>query len=389
MDIRLFKTEQLKPHENISQKRFERLLKKIFKEGIFNVPIIVDAKTNVILDGHHRHQVARALGIKEVPCLCVDYAEDPSVTVHPRRKGLDVSKRDVIQHGVAGELYPYKTTRHAFDEELPCCEPQDVPKESPIKSKKMYTATFIRKESIASRTTAFYFKKPEGYEFKAGQYTFLLPGFGEDVPGRYLSIASAPHEKELMFLVRMRNTPFKNLLTSLKEGDEVSMEEAGNSFVLPEEETQDVVCIAGGVGVAPFLSMIQEEKYLHSKRNITLFSSNRTPRTSVYSSHLEELQSTLPSFTYVPVMTRLSTTSKKWKGEVGHITEGQIIRYVKNARQSMFYIAGSQPMVVAVKTLLIGMGIKEDKIKVEHFCGYEGYLCTHCLQRYTRSLIAS
>lgn len=389
MDIHLLKTEQLKPHEKTSQKRFERLLKKIYTEGTFSEPIVVDAKTNVILDGHHRHLVARALGITEVPCLCIDYAVDASVTVYPRRKGVSVSKSEVIKHGVAGELYPYKTTRHAFSESLPCCEPQVVPKESPIKDKKMYTTTFLRKETIASHTTAFYFKKPASYTFKAGQYTFLFPGLGQDVPGRYLSIASAPHEKELKFVVRIRNTHFKNLFVSLKSGDTIRIEEAGNSFVLPQEKTQDVVCIAGGVGVAPFLSMIQEEKFLHSKRGVTLFAFDRAPRTSIYSSLLCELQEILPAFTYVPIMTRLSQTSKMWDGEVGHIREELITKYVKNVDQNIFYISGAQPMAVAVKAFLINLGVTEDKIKVEHFCGYEGYICTHCLQRYTRSLIAS
>ena len=62
---------------------------------------------------------------------------------------------------------------------------------------------------------AFYFEKPNNFEFIAGQYmtvTLLNPPETDDEGKlRCLSIASAPHEKYLMVATRMRDTAFKRV----------------------------------------------------------------------------------------------------------------------------------------------------------------------------------
>ena len=69
-----------------------------------------------------------------------------------------------------------------------------------------------RREEVAEGTAAFYFEKPEGFQFKAGQFLrFSLidpPETDAEGDSRSFSIASAPHEEDLMIATRLRDTAF-------------------------------------------------------------------------------------------------------------------------------------------------------------------------------------
>lgn len=60
---------------------------------------------------------------------------------------------------------------------------------------------------------AFYFEKPSGFEFIAGQHIVMNhinpPETDAEGDTRVLCIASAPYEKDLIFAMRMRDTAFK------------------------------------------------------------------------------------------------------------------------------------------------------------------------------------
>lgn len=82
---------------------------------------------------------------------------------------------------------------------------------------------FIRKQNIGP-FTAFYFTKPEGFDFLAGQYLQLsIPHLADEKgSSRYFTIASAPDEDELMVVTRMSESSFKKRLFALHEGMTVS-----------------------------------------------------------------------------------------------------------------------------------------------------------------------
>ena len=83
-----------------------------------------------------------------------------------------------------------------------------------------YKVNLRANKALCAGTTAFYFEKPKGFEFEAGQFanfTLLTPP-GSDLKGntRALSIASAPYEKNLMVAMRLRSTAFKRTLNSFE-----------------------------------------------------------------------------------------------------------------------------------------------------------------------------
>ncbi|MEW6408223.1 MAG: ParB N-terminal domain-containing protein [Patescibacteria group bacterium] len=114
MKISFVKLDNLKQHEQIEQKHLNELLEKIKKDGIWTHPIVIDEKNNIILDGHHRFNVARKLGLDKIPAYFVNYLQN-NIKVLARRKNINVSKEKIIATVKAKKLFPPKTTRHVFD----------------------------------------------------------------------------------------------------------------------------------------------------------------------------------------------------------------------------------------------------------------------------------
>jgi L-serine kinase (ADP) len=106
--------QKLKPHEAV---HFGTLLKVIFSLLItreIKHPVLIDTKTCVILDGHHRARAAQLLGFQSIACKGYDYLNDSTIQVSQRRKEIPVSKDAVIRMGLSDAVFPQKTTRHIF-----------------------------------------------------------------------------------------------------------------------------------------------------------------------------------------------------------------------------------------------------------------------------------
>lgn len=112
-NIKLIKIDKLVCHEKINKKRLDKLLVRIQKDQKLRKPIVVDEKTLMILDGHHRYSVFKELGYKKIPCLLVNYL-DSGVKLSFRRKYIKdkILKEAVLNMVKNKKLFPYKTTKH-------------------------------------------------------------------------------------------------------------------------------------------------------------------------------------------------------------------------------------------------------------------------------------
>jgi hypothetical protein len=109
-----------KPHEQTRPELLSELLEEIARDGVLKLPVLVERKHHVILDGHHRWEALRRLGCRRIPAYVVDYAsEEISLTTWPGAIVATVTKAEVVAHGVTGDLFPPKTTRHLLKEKLP------------------------------------------------------------------------------------------------------------------------------------------------------------------------------------------------------------------------------------------------------------------------------
>ena len=116
-ETELVEVEKLHGIEANDPDRATDLQEKILAEGVWSVPVIVTKGTYLVLDGQHRMEVAKRLGLKHIPAILVDYND---VKVWTLRKEIKVSQKIVEQKVLKKhEIYPYKTVKHKFGFNIP------------------------------------------------------------------------------------------------------------------------------------------------------------------------------------------------------------------------------------------------------------------------------
>ena len=221
-------------------------------------------------------------------------------------------------------------------------------------------------ETVADGTKQFHFTKPEGFQYRAGQSVDLTLQSG--LMHAY-SLASAPHNSELCIATRMRGSAFKKELDALEPGDGVQIDGPFGSFFLHENAARPAVFLAGGIGVTPFYSMVQDAAHRKLPHKIVMLFSNKRPEDAPFLENLTQLAAEYTNFTFVPTMDALATSKEVWLGEAGRIDQAMVKKYLPEG-QPIFYTAGPPGMVTAMRTLLNSMGVSDDDIRFEEFSGY-------------------
>ncbi len=108
----LLRISELRVHEMTERERVEEIKESILREGRLRRPILVDERTMIVIDGHHRLQALRELGCEFIPAMLVDYMRD-DICVESWRDHCSISKEDVIRAGLTGNPFPPKTSKHS------------------------------------------------------------------------------------------------------------------------------------------------------------------------------------------------------------------------------------------------------------------------------------
>lgn len=107
----------------------------------------------------------------------------------------------------------------------------------------------------------FSISRPEGYRFTAGQFSRLGFHEGGGYIWRAYSVISAEYADTLdYFAVLIDGGPMSARLAQLQTGDTVLLDKTAQGFFLPERfaDGNDLIMLATGSGIAPFLSIVQQ-----------------------------------------------------------------------------------------------------------------------------------
>jgi ferredoxin-NADP reductase len=236
------------------------------------------------------------------------------------------------------------------------------------------TTQLKRREEIAAGTMAFYFAKPDNFQFRAGQaidLTLIDPP-ETDAEGniRTFSIASAPDDSDLMIATRMRDTAFKRVLRSAPLGISVKLDGPSGSLVLHRNSEKPAVFLAGGIGITPFHSIILQAAQDKAPHQIYLFYSNRRPEDAAFLSSLTEAATKNPKFHLIATMTEMDQSHEQWQGETSFINKDMLLRHLHALQGPIYYLAGPPAMVASMRKMAIEAGVDEDDIRTEEFSGY-------------------
>jgi ferredoxin-NADP reductase len=237
-----------------------------------------------------------------------------------------------------------------------------------------YTVKLKDCKEVAEGTMAFFFDKPDGFEFSGGQSIDLTlidpPQTDAEGNTRTFSLASAPHEPDLMVATRMRDTAFKRVLGVVPLGTGVKVEGPFGSMTLPRKATRTAVLLAGGIGITPFRSMLCQTTKANAGHRLFLFYSNRRPEDAAFLAELQELGKQYQNFTLVATMTDLGKSKVVWNGTQGYINKEMLVTAVRDLAGPIYYVAGPPALVAGMRKMLQEAGVDDDDICSEDFSGY-------------------
>lgn len=232
----------------------------------------------------------------------------------------------------------------------------------------------VRREVVAEGTMAFYFSKPSGFPHRAGQSLLMTlidpPETDGEGDARTFTIASAPHEAELMIATRMRDTAFKRVLKTAPVGTTVKIDGPNGEMVLHDDSRHPAVFLAGGIGITPFLAMVRHAAKARLPHRLYLFYSNRRPEDAAFLSELQGMEQLNPNYRLIATMAEPEKSAQRWPGEAGFIRRDMLERHLNDIASPVYYFAGPPAMTTAMRQMLEGMGIGEHAMRYEEFYGY-------------------
>jgi propane monooxygenase reductase subunit len=154
----------------------------------------------------------------------------------------------------------------------------------------------------------------------------------------------------------------------LSAGDELSLTGPYGSFTLKEGHVLPVVCIGGGAGMAPILSLLRHMNQTENVRPVRFYYGARTAADLFYLDEILQLGKGLTDFKFVACL------SESADGEVPDsvtVEEGMVTDIVSRHEASIgkteVYLCGPPPMVDAALAFLDSSSVPKDQVFYDSF----------------------
>ncbi|MFX1588507.1 MAG: flavin reductase family protein [Promethearchaeota archaeon] len=204
--------------------------------------------------------------------------------------------------------------------------------------------------------------------FRAGQYIGLIVEINGVRTSRPYSLVSSPNQLAYYELgIRKKEDGFISpyVFENAKVGDIFEVTEPlGNLYYNSMFHGKDLVYIAGGCGITPFISMLRDISERAIPLNISLIYGCLTEKDILFRDELEDIQKRRLN---IKTKFILSEPEPDWKGECGFITRDKILNEIGSIKDKYFYIVGNRPMYQFIKEEMKELGIPKHRIYYEAF----------------------
>ncbi len=221
----------------------------------------------------------------------------------------------------------------------------------------LLTVTALKEEAKNVKTVRFDLNG-EKINFIPGQFIIMFLE-GAKKPAASYSISCPPNDKYIEITAKLYGD-FSHKLFNLKVGDKIKIRGPFGNFCFDGQFKNDVVMIAGGIGICPFKSMIYNAINKGIKNNITLLYSCRTLDDIAYYNELKNIKSK-----NIKVVFTLTREKRDGNYEHGRVDINMIKKYVKDINDSVFYVCGLKKMIDDTTNMLKDLGVRKENIKTE------------------------
>jgi ferredoxin-NADP reductase len=207
--------------------------------------------------------------------------------------------------------------------------------------------------------------------FKSGQYVNVFVTVDGTRTSRPFSIASpATRRDALTILVRRQAGGFvsPHLVDHAAVGDALEISgPAGDFFHHPLRDRPDLLLVAGGSGLAPFLGILEELAARSSPVRAVLLLGSRTEADILLREHLARLEAERPC--HLQVVHVLSEPEPGWTGDRGFIDGACVLRHVPAERVAGMsaFVCGPAPLLALARAELPRIGVAAHRIRTEAY----------------------
>ncbi len=231
-----------------------------------------------------------------------------------------------------------------------------------VMSEDCKTFTLVPNEAKGTKSLAY---------FGAGKYLTVFEKINGMPITRAYSISSSPKaslEGKYTLTIKLVDGGLMSqyIFDTWEVGREVEVSApSGNFEYQPIRDAEDVICVAGGSGITPFLSMANAIADGDEDFNLTLLYGSRNYDNILFREELAELEKKCDKIKVVHV---LSDEDKAVEGtEKGFITAELIKKYAPSDKPYSVFICGSQQMYAFLDKELEKLGLPRKYIRHEMF----------------------
>lgn len=205
----------------------------------------------------------------------------------------------------------------------------------------------------------------EALRFRAGQYVDFLLRNGKR---RSFSMANPPSRgNQLEF--HIRKVPGGHFTTqvfeAMQEKDMLRLQGPFGTFFLREDSDRPAILIAGGTGLAPMKSIIEQVMEGDCDRPLHLYWGVRAEEDLYLEDDVNAWAGQLECLQYTPVLSE-PQDSDDWQGATGWVHEAVVSDYPDLSSYDV-YASGPPPMISAIQKLFPHHGLEEGRLYFDSF----------------------
>ena len=229
-----------------------------------------------------------------------------------------------------------------------------------------YRVTDLRAERGRTWTVAVRPEGHPGFSFSPGQFAWLTlrasPFRAREHP---FSIASSPSKPGAMEFTIKELGDFTRTIKDVQPGELAYVDGPHGIFTTDRfPRAPGFVFVAGGIGVAPIMSMLRTLAERGDRRPLRLVYGNRRWDDVVFREELEQLGARLD----LTVVHALQEPPAEWSGLRGMLDEAVMVAALSGApERAVYFVCGPKPMSDSVQRTLRKRGVTLNRIQCELF----------------------
>lgn len=230
---------------------------------------------------------------------------------------------------------------------------------------KPYSLVEIKK--LTPTVSSYVFKAVDGTEidFTPGMFAMLqyVDKSGGKNISRAFSIANSPPSDHLEFIIALIHGQLTSKLEEAKIGDKYLVSAPYGQFKFEINASKKFLFLAGGTGLAPFMSMLRYAKQLNADIDTNLIYSTKYANEMIYREELADYEKA--SECKLAITVTRPQEGDGWTGLRGHVDAAMIQNAAPDFMERISYICGPPAFVKAMKDALIGLGVDAKSIRAE------------------------